>query len=139
LPLLRHGPAQFQAFIPGTNVRVHTVGDELFATRVHSEVVDYRYAGREGGEVVMEPMTLPPAVAEACRQVARRLDLLLAGIDLKETPEGEYYCFEVNPCPGFLYYEKHTGQPISLALAELLRAGRQPAPLMERREPMPML
>ena len=47
-------------------------------------------------------------------------DLLFAGIDLKETPEGEFYCFEVNPCPGFLYYERHTGQPISTALAELL-------------------
>jgi glutathione synthase/RimK-type ligase-like ATP-grasp enzyme len=105
---------------------------------VHSEVVDYRYAAREGGEVAMEPMALPPAVAEACLRLARRLDLLLAGIDLKETPEGEYYCFEVNPCPGFLYYEKHTGQPISLALAELLRAGAQPRPAEERRAPMPM-
>jgi hypothetical protein len=29
----------------------------------------------------------------------------------------------VNPCPGFLYYERHTGQPISTALAELLYRG----------------
>ena len=42
LSLLRNGPAQFQALIPGENVRVHTVGDELFATRVHSDIVDYR-------------------------------------------------------------------------------------------------
>lgn len=137
LPLLRHGPAQFQAYIPGTNVRVHTVGEQLFATRVHSEVVDYRYAGREGRSVEMEPAELPPAVAEACRRLARQLGLRLAGIDLKETPEGDYYCFEVNPCPGFLYYEKHTGQPISLALASLLREGREPEALAERSVPMP--
>jgi hypothetical protein len=43
--------------------------------------------------------------------------------DLKETPDGEYYCFEVNPCPGFLYYERHTHQPISTALASLLHHG----------------
>src|SRR4051812_14814722 len=39
LPLLQHGPVQFQAFIGGENVRVHTVGDQLFATRVRSEAV----------------------------------------------------------------------------------------------------
>ncbi len=121
LELLRHGPAQFQSFIPGENVRVHTVGDRLFATRVHTEAVDYRYARRDGQDVSMEPTTLPSAVEEACLRVARGLDLLLTGIDLKETPEGEYYCFEVNPCPGFIYYERQTGQPISTALADLLR------------------
>jgi glutathione synthase/RimK-type ligase-like ATP-grasp enzyme len=136
LPLLRHGPAQFQAFIPGDNVRVHTVGEQLFATRVHSETVDYRYASREGGAVEMEPATLPANVAESCLRLARQLDLLFTGIDLKETPEGDYYCFEVNPCPGFLYYEKHTHQPISAALAELLHNGL-PAPLNHERT-MPM-
>ena len=123
LTLLRNGPAQFQAFIPGDNVRVHTVGDRLFATRIRSEAVDYRYAGRDGMAVDMEPADLPPPVAEACRRIARDLGLLHAGIDLKETPDGQWYCFEVNPCPGFIYYERHTGQPISLALAELLHAG----------------
>jgi glutathione synthase/RimK-type ligase-like ATP-grasp enzyme len=126
LSLLRHGPAQFQAFVPGENVRVHTVGDQVFATRVYSESVDYRYASREGGTVEMEPTILPPAVTAACLRLARRLDLLLAGIDLKETPQGDYYCFEVNPSPGFLYYEQSSGQPISAALASLLHHGLSP-------------
>lgn len=136
LELLRHGPAQFQAFIPGENVRVHTVGDQLFATRVHSEAVDYRYAGREGRKVEMEPALLPPAVAESCLRLARGLDLLMTGIDLKETPGGEYYCFEVNPCPGFLFYEQYTGQPISTALADLLQHG--PTPVLNDERKMPM-
>jgi glutathione synthase/RimK-type ligase-like ATP-grasp enzyme len=123
LSLLRHGPAQFQSFIPGENVRVHTVGDQLFASRVHSEAVDYRYGGREGQNVVMEPTVVPAAVQRACLSLAGRLDLLLAGIDLKQTPGGDYYCFEVNPSPGFLYYEQQTRQPISAALAELLQNG----------------
>lgn len=119
---LRHGPAQFQAFIPGENIRVHTVGNEVFATRVTSEAVDYRYAG-DGRTVEMEPTRLPAHVAESCLRLAHRLDLVMAGIDLKETPEGDYYCFEINPCPGFLYYERYTGQPISTALADILYAG----------------
>jgi len=125
MPLLRNGPAQFQAFIPGNNVRVHSVGHELFATLIDSEAVDYRYARREGHSVEMQPFTLPDAVAEACLKIAGKLDLLFAGIDLKLTPEGEYYCFEVNPSPGFIYYEINSGQPISAALASLLRNGCQ--------------
>ena len=136
LPLLRNGPAQFQTFIPGENVRVHTVGDQLFATRVHSDAVDYRYGSREGHKVEMEPAILPPHIAEACLRLARRLDLLLAGIDLKETPDGDYYCFEVNPSPGFIYYERYTGQPISAALADLLQHGWKPALNAEGRQPM---
>ena len=125
LEFVRHGPAQFQALIPGVNVRVHTVGGQVFATRIETEAVDYRYAHLDGLDVTMRPMTLPPEVREACLRVANEFDLLFAGIDLKETPEGDYVCFEVNPCPGFIYYERHTGQPISAALADLL-AGRAP-------------
>ena len=123
LPLLRYGPAQFQAFIHGEDVRVHTVGDQIFATLVHSDAVDYRYARREGRDVSMEPTGLPPAVAESCLKLARHLELPLTGIDLRRTPEGDYFCFEVNPSPGFLYYEKHSGQPISTAIADLLHHG----------------
>jgi glutathione synthase/RimK-type ligase-like ATP-grasp enzyme len=123
LPSLRHGPAQLQAFIPGDNMRVHIVGDRCFATRIRSAAVDYRYARDDGHSVEMEPATLPPEVAAACVRVACQLDLLLAGIDLKETPEGDYYCFEVNPSPEFLWYEQGSCQPISSALAELLHNG----------------
>jgi glutathione synthase/RimK-type ligase-like ATP-grasp enzyme len=123
LPLLRHGPAQFQSFIRGDDVRVHTVGDEAFATLIRSEAVDYRYARHEGRDVTMEPTSLPSEIVDSCLQMARVLDLLLTGIDLKKTPEGDYYCFEVNPSPGFLYYEKHSGQPISMAIADLLCRG----------------
>ena len=120
LELLRDGPAQFQAFVPGDNVRVHTVGERIFAVRVRSEAVDYRYAHRDGLTVEMEPTTLPRAIVEACFRISRDLDLLFAGIDLKVTPDGQWYCFEVNPCPGFIYYERNSRLPISAALAELL-------------------
>jgi hypothetical protein len=48
LPLLRNGPAQFQKCVHGTDVRVHVVRDSIFATRIESEAVDYRYAASEG-------------------------------------------------------------------------------------------
>jgi glutathione synthase/RimK-type ligase-like ATP-grasp enzyme len=121
---LRDGPAHLQAFVPGRNIRVHTVGERVFATGINCEAVDYRYAHLDGEGARLEPTRLPPHIEAACLRLAEDLDLLFAGIDLKETPDGEFFCFEVNPCPGFLYYERQTGQPISAALAELLRGPR---------------
>lgn len=121
LDAVRWCPVQFQAFVPGENVRVHVVGERVFATRIRSDATDYRYAAQQVGEsAILEATTLDPAVERRCVELARRLDLPFAGIDLKFTPEGEAYCFEVNPSPGYSYYEANTGQPISLAVAEYL-------------------
>ena len=48
------------------------------------------------------------------------MQLHVAGIDLRRTPDGEWFCFEVNPSPAFLYYETATGLPIAAAIAQLL-------------------
>jgi glutathione synthase/RimK-type ligase-like ATP-grasp enzyme len=45
------------------------------------------------------------------------LGLAFSGIDLRIAPDRSVYCFEVNPSPVYSYYESHTGQAISLALA----------------------
>ncbi|WP_156180203.1 glutathione synthase [Bradyrhizobium sp. LTSPM299] len=123
LPLLRHGPAQFQQRIQGADVRVHVVADRIFATRIETPSVDYRYAAGDGEPILMQPTELACEVAHRCVALTKRLGLLFAGIDLKETQDGEYFCFEANPSPGFLFFERATGQPISTALAHLL-AGR---------------
>lgn len=46
----------------------------------------------------------------------------------RRTPEGDWYCFEVNPSPAFTYYESRSGQPIGNAVARLLAVGPQGAP-----------
>lgn len=51
------------------------------------------------------------------------MNLLLAGLDLRCTPEGEWYCFEVNPSPAFTCFEQRTRQPIAEAVARLLACG----------------
>lgn len=114
---LRWCPTQFQEYVPGDEFRVHVVGEETFATRIGSDAVDYRYAGAE-----YEPAILPAGVARRCVELARRLGLALAGIDLRRRPDGRWYCFEVNPSPAYSCYETATGQRISAAIAELLVA-----------------
>ncbi len=123
LDRIRWCPVQFQAFVEGRNVRVHTVGDEVFATGISTEATDYRYAQRQSGEpAVLEPVEISDDLAAQCVALARDLDLPFAGIDLKIAPDDRVYCFEVNPSPAYSYYESHTGQPISSALARYLAA-----------------
>ncbi len=121
LDRIRWCPVQFQAFVDGRNLRVHTVGERVFATAIASRATDYRYAQRQGCEPAeLEAVEVTDDLAERCVALARDLDLPFAGIDLKVTPEEEVYCFEVNPSPAYAYYESHTGQPIAAALAKYL-------------------
>jgi glutathione synthase/RimK-type ligase-like ATP-grasp enzyme len=114
---------QFQRYIAGTNVRVHVVSGQTFATRIETDRVDYRYAHRDGGSAALEPFRLPDDVAEKCVALAADLGLELAGIDLLFADDG-VYCFEVNPSPAFSYFERETGQPIARAIA-LALAGEE--------------
>jgi hypothetical protein len=121
LDRIRWCPIQFQAFIEGTNVRVHVVGSRVFATEIENNGADYRYGGAETGEATgLKPKQLPRELEERCVRLAHGLGLPLAGIDLKFTPDGRVFCFEVNPSPGFSCHENNTGQPIARAIAEYL-------------------
>lgn len=113
-------PTQFQQYVAGTDCRVHVVGNTVFAAEIVSDADDYRYAGRSGHSIDIRACTLEPELAERCRRLAAELGLLFAGIDLRRTPEGRWYCFEVNPSPGFSFYQEATGQKIAEAVASLL-------------------
>ena len=124
LDRIRWCPTQFQAFVDGTNVRVHTVGEAAFATAITTDAIDYRYAQQQVGDAPrLEAAELSDELRERCLRLSRALELPFAGIDLKITPDGEVFCFEVNPSAAYSYYESQTGQPISLALANYLAGG----------------
>jgi glutathione synthase/RimK-type ligase-like ATP-grasp enzyme len=125
LALLEHGPTQFQEYLPGDNIRVHVIGERLFAVRIQCDAVDYRYAGQEGYARTMMPAKLPGEVENNCVRLAKEFGLAMAGIDLKETPASEYYCFEVNTSPAFPFYESPARPVVADALAEFL-AQRNP-------------
>jgi hypothetical protein len=124
-----HCPTQFQKRIAGVDYRVHVVGRETFAVRVESDATDYRYAARSGKKLSLAPAELPPDVAARCIGVTRALGLLLSGIDLRRTPEGEWFAFEVNPSPCFTYYEEETGQPLTARVANLLAGSADELPI----------
>lgn len=118
---IRWCPVQFQRYVEGTDIRVHTIGAHTYATSIHSDATDYRYAERETGHsATLQVHELPAGIADRCVALTADLGLAVSGIDFRRTPAGEYICFEVNPCPVFSYYERATGQPIAAAIADYL-------------------
>lgn len=117
---IRYCPTLFQERLQGTNYRVHVIEKKVFAVKAQTETVDYRYSNREGKETNLIAVKLPTAIAQKCIELANALQLTFAGIDLFLTTEGQWYCFEVNPSPGFSYFETKTGQPIAKTLAKYL-------------------
>jgi D-alanine-D-alanine ligase-like ATP-grasp enzyme len=49
--------------------------------------------------------------------------LTVAGIDLRLTSDGKWYCFEVNPSPAFTF-QAATNHRVDEAIADLLIAGK---------------
>jgi glutathione synthase/RimK-type ligase-like ATP-grasp enzyme len=124
---IAHCPTQFQRYIEGTDVRVHVVGDEIFCCEISSTADDYRYPRPQDATLAVHCCKIPENVESLCRKLANSMNLAVAGIDLRRTASGNWYCFEVNPSPGFTFYEEATGQPIGEAIASLLiRGGIRP-------------
>jgi glutathione synthase/RimK-type ligase-like ATP-grasp enzyme len=117
-------PTQLQRWIPGTDYRVHVIGAAAYACEIASDAVDYRY----DGQATLRSAEIPPAELQRCVQLTRGLGLTLGGVDLRHGTDGQWYCFEVNPCPAFSYYEQETGLPLSRALASLLTEAAEMAP-----------
>jgi len=113
-------PTQFQEYIAGNDYRVHVVGEEVFACEIVCEADDYRFAFTEKEKVELRAFELPDDVSQRCRKLAAGLGMPVAGIDLRCTPEGKWYCFEVNPVAGFAYYQELCNHHIDDAIARLL-------------------
>jgi glutathione synthase/RimK-type ligase-like ATP-grasp enzyme len=113
-------PTQFQQYIDGTDYRVHVVGDVALACRIQSSATDYRYATANDGMTTLTPCELPTRLKSRCVALTKALGLSLAGIDLRLDAAGEWWCFEVNTAPGFIWFEQQTGLPIAEAVATRL-------------------
>lgn len=115
-------PVQFQKLVNGFDVRVHVIGETTTATRIESSGTDYRYNTPEEGYTILTPYELPQEIHYQCVELAKQLSLDFCGIDLRFSNENKNtpWCFEVNPCPGYSYYQNNTGQNISEILAAYL-------------------
>ncbi len=114
---LTYEPVLFQELILGENIRVHVIKNICFATLIKSEKIDYRY---DYDKRVFLDYNLPKIIQEECLLIAKNMSLTFCGIDLIKY-QGFYYILEVNPSPGYSFYEKNLShQDISKALMNAL-------------------
>lgn len=113
LEAVRACPTMFQEYVPGVEVRVHVVGGRVFAHRIVSDDVDYRY-----GKAMIVPVDLADEIAERCVRLTASLELLVAGIDLRFADDGRLICFEANTSPAFSCFDHD--EAIADAIAALL-------------------
>jgi glutathione synthase/RimK-type ligase-like ATP-grasp enzyme len=106
-----------QEYVPGSDVRVHTVGRAAFASEVTGGGVDYRFE-HQGARYAS--VSVPERLVDLCCDFAAAAGLVLAGFDFRVTPDRQWLCLEMNPVPSFLSYEFSSGLPIGAAVVDAL-------------------
>ena len=110
-------PTLVQPDLGRGNIRVHCVNEHVFAQRIICDALDYRYADHKTWETVC----LPTSIQQACCEATQLAGLTVSGIDLIES-QGDFYILEVNPSPGYTYFESHMRNPeISDAITAYLQ------------------
>jgi glutathione synthase/RimK-type ligase-like ATP-grasp enzyme len=121
LELVRYAPVIFQEYVPGVDLRITMVGEEIHAAEIDVRNTSYEVDMRMVvGEGRMRAVTLPGELQRKLRQLQRRLGLVYGAIDMRRTEQGEYLFLEVNPAGQWLFVEERCGLPISQALAGYL-------------------
>lgn len=117
-------PVIVQSLIPKRrDIRVTIVDQVAIAVAIHSQEheetqIDWRRGGRT--DLVQERVNLPTAVAGACMEVVRRLDLRFAAVDLVEDCDGKFWFLEANPNGQWAWLEQVEGVSIASALVDAL-------------------
>jgi glutathione synthase/RimK-type ligase-like ATP-grasp enzyme len=116
-------PVIFQEYIAAeADLRVTVVGDRLFTAAIRPAPggypVDYRM-DIHGAAFV--PTELTTETEQRLRALMARLGLVYGAIDMRRTADGDVF-LEVNPAGEWRFVEDRTGQPITTAMADLLRS-----------------
>ena len=121
LEMLRNAPVIFQEYLPGPDLRVTVIRDEVFVAEVRSELPKTECDWRQ--EVFNETV---PTQNEVVRQhsiaVCRHYGLAYCALDFRGDGRGNFCLIDVNPGGQFLFVEVRTGYPIARAVARSLMA-----------------
>ncbi len=111
------GPIHLQRYISGPDVRAHVVAGAVHAERIEGDGVDYRASK---GELRFAAHQLPAYLAQLIIDTTAAMGLVMAGWDFKIDEEGNYWCLEANPMPGYDGYDRRLGGVITDALLAVL-------------------
>ena len=121
---IRFTPSILQEYVEKrVEHRVTVIGDQVFDCIIESQATKKTSVDWRRYDLKNTPHRigkLPDSVTQRCLAITQKLGLLFGGIDLIETPEGEYVFLEINSNPQWAWIEVMTGIPLCDALIELL-------------------
>lgn len=112
------GPVHLQRYVAGKDVRAHVCGSKVYAQEITSSAVDYRTAAET--EATYVPCDLPEELVARMVDCTRESGMAFAGWDFKVGEDWQHWCLEVNPMPGYDWYDRKLDGAISAGLVDLL-------------------
>lgn len=118
LDRLANAPVQFQEYVPGEDVRVYFLDDEVIAA---SEYVTDAWSHKtvEGDPADAERVHLRPAVREAVERAATRSPLQFGAADVRLTDDS-FALLELNPGPRFAFHDRDAKTDVAGRIADAL-------------------
>lgn len=95
-------PVQIQRRLIGKNIRVHVINTTVISLEIESTEIDYRIDDLNK----MRLIHLPQNVSDWCVRAVKKESLKFAAVDLFLEESGIWHCFEINPSPGYDFFEK---------------------------------
>lgn len=118
---LSTAPVQFQAFVPGDDVRIYFVDEDVVGgIRYVSERFSFKLDMEDGAEVDVEPFVPSGPVEAAVERVATALDLPFGAVDVRWQSNDEFKILEVNDVPRFAAADLQGEQDVAGELASYL-------------------
>ncbi|TVT61643.1 ATP-grasp ribosomal peptide maturase [Amycolatopsis rhizosphaerae] len=119
-------PHLFQARVDKTaDLRVLIVGEQVFAVRIESGLLDWR---KDYSALSYHVVNLPDRLSETLRDYLGHFGLVSGSFDLALDKNGEPHWLELNPNGQWGWLETETGLPMATAFAELLAHGKAVGP-----------
>ncbi|MEU6860438.1 ATP-grasp ribosomal peptide maturase [Glycomyces sp. NPDC046736] len=112
---------QFQAKVDKVaDIRLTVVGEELFAVRIDSGLLDWR---ADYDRLAYEPVAVPEDIEITVRDYLEAFGLAYGCFDFALDRAGRYWFLECNPAGQWAWLEDETGLPMAKTFARLLSRG----------------
>lgn len=112
------GPVHVQRIVEGFDVRVHLIGNVPHAEKIVANGFDYRMRDVPSRH---EPFLMPSTLVQRMVAASREMNLFFTGWDFKIDVDGNFWCLEVNPMPGYDSYDRRADGAISRTLLHHLK------------------
>jgi len=104
------------------DLRITVFGENIFCIAVDNSSLSYTYDYRvDLGSVGASAFELPNEIKALLLEFMHRLHLVYGAIDMRLTPDGEYYFLEVNTAGEWQFLEEKTELKITESFADFLK------------------